>query len=179
MKKRKLARKIKLSKLVKLNDKNCQFDADKFFIFGEVKMKKSTQSGFSLIELLLVVTIVGIIAAIGVPSFQKGIRAADNGAAFANLRTMSSVQISFYSQNGRFANLSELNTAHNNAFGTLNGGGTSLTRGKFSYEMSPLSPTPAQLNSEYMIVATEMATGGNTPYVFRLNQTGEIVQVTP
>src|SRR5215203_482177 len=114
-------------------------------------MKKNTQSGFSLIELLLVVTIVGIIAALGVPSLQRGIRAADNGAAFATLRTMSSVQISFYSQNARFANLSELNAAHNNAFGTLNAGGTSLTRGRFVYEMSPLTPSTADLKSEYTI----------------------------
>jgi prepilin-type N-terminal cleavage/methylation domain-containing protein len=142
-------------------------------------MKKNTQSGFSLIELLLVVTIVGIIAALGVPSFQKGIRAADNGAAFANLRTMSSVQVSFYSQNSRFADLAELNGAHNDAFGTLSGGGTSLVRGRFIYEMSPLSPTPAQLKDGYTIIASGTNGVVGTPYIFRLNQTGEIVQVSP
>lgn len=142
-------------------------------------MKKNTQSGFSLIELLLVVTIIGIIAAIGIPSFQKGIRSAENGAAFANLRTMSAVQISFYSQNGRFANLSELNAAHNNAFGTLSGGGTSITRGKFIYEMSPLTPDNAQLKSEYTIIASGINGGGNTPYIFRVNQIGGIIQVSP
>lgn len=142
-------------------------------------MKKNTQGGFSLIELLLVVTIIGIIAALGVPSFQRGIRAADNGAAFANLRTMSSVQVSFYSHNGRFANLSELNGAHNNAFGTLSGSGTSLVRGRFVYEMSPLTPDNAQLRSGYTIIASGTNGVSGTPYVFRLNQTGEIVQVSP
>ena len=142
-------------------------------------MKKNTQSGFSLIELLLVVTIIGIIAALGVPSFQKGIRAADNGAAFATLRTMSAVQVSYYSQNGRFANLSELNAAQQNTFGTLNGGGTSLTRGRFIYEMSPLTPDATQLKSEYTIIASGTNGVAGTPYIFRLNQTGEIVQVSP
>ena len=142
-------------------------------------MKKNTQSGFSLIELICVVAIIGIIAALGVPSFQKGIRAADNGAAFATLRTMSSVQVSFYSHNGRFANLSELNAAHQNAFGDLNSGGTSLTRGRFVYEMSPLTPDAAQLKSEYTIIASGTNGVNGTPYIFRINQTGEIVQVSP
>jgi prepilin-type N-terminal cleavage/methylation domain-containing protein len=142
-------------------------------------MKKNTQSGFSLIELLLVVTIIGIVAALGVPSFQKGIRSADNGAAFANLRTMSAVQISFYSQNGRFANLSELNTAHANAFGTLSGDGTSLTRGRFVYQMSPLTPDNNQLKSEYTIIASGSNGVAGTPYIFRVNQVGSIIQVSP
>ena len=142
-------------------------------------MKKNTQSGFSLIELLLVVTIIGIIAALGVPSFQRGIRSADNGAAFANLRTMSAVQVSFYSQKGRFANLSELNTWHNNGFGTLSDSGTSITRGRFIYEMSPLTPDNDQLKSEYTIIASGTNGVVGTPYIFRVNQAGAIIQVSP
>ena len=142
-------------------------------------MKKNTQSGFSLIELLCVVTIIGIIAALGVPSFQRGIRSADNGAAFANLRTMSAVQISFYSQNGRFANMSELNAAHGNAFGTLSGSGNSITRGRFTYEMSPLTPDNEALKSGYTILANGTNGVSGTPYIFRVDQVGAIVQVSP
>ena len=137
-------------------------------------MKKNTQKGFSLIELLCVVTIIGIIAALGVPSFQKGIRAADNGAAFATLRTMSAVQLNFYSQNGRFANLNELNSAHNGGFGVLPDGGTSITRGRFVFEMSPLTPDNDQLKSAYTIIASGTTGVSGTPVVFRVNQSGYI-----
>jgi len=140
-------------------------------------MKKNTQSGFSLIELLLVVTIIGIVSAIGIPSFQKGIRAADNGAAFATLRSMSSSQVSYYSQNSRFARLSELNALHGNGLGTITG--DSIVRGRFVFEMSPLTPTDAELSQGYTILASGTNGVSGIPYVFRVTQTGEIVQVTP
>ena len=140
-------------------------------------MKNNTQSGFSLIELLLVVTILGIVTAIGIPSFQKGIRAADNGAAFATLRSISTTQVSYFSQNGRFARLSELNTIHANGLGTLSG--DSLIRGRFVFEMSPLVPTDAELKDGYEIVASGTNGVAGTPYVFRVTQSGEIIPVTP
>jgi general secretion pathway protein G len=50
--------------------------------------KLSNEKGFSLIELLLVVVIIGIVAALAVPALQKGIRSAENGTTFATMRTI-------------------------------------------------------------------------------------------
>ncbi len=136
-------------------------------------MKKNTQSGFSLIELLLVVTIIGIITAVGIPSFQKGIRAADNGAAFAQMRVLTSAQVSFFSQNNRFGRLNELNTIQRGGFGVISG--TSLIKGRYIYEMSPLTPTDVDLRDGYTIIATGSNGVGGTPVVIRVDQTGRIV----
>ena len=54
--------------------------------------KLPNQSGFSLIELLLVVVIIGIIAAIGIPSLSKSREAAEKGAIVGVVRTLHNQQ---------------------------------------------------------------------------------------
>jgi type IV pilus assembly protein PilA len=53
--------------------------------------------GFSLIELLIVVAIILIIAAIAVPSFLRSRIAANESAAVAAVRTLNAAQISYNS----------------------------------------------------------------------------------
>ena len=118
---------------------------------------QSNQTGFSLIELLLVVVIVGIIAALAFPTLQKGIRAAENGSAFAVLRSISSTQTMFYSQNNRFGRLTELQRMMGNGIGAT--AGDSVVRGRYVFEMMPVNPTDGELGSEYIITATRNVPG--------------------
>ena len=139
-------------------------------------MVKKKDSGFSLIEVLLVVVIIGLVAAMAVPAYQKGMWAAENGSAFSTLRTMSSTQVSFYTQNDRFARLDELNSSLGNGLGTMIA--DKLVRGRYVFEMSPAVPTDDELKTEYFISATRDVTG-DVVYRYELNQSGRIVQVLP
>jgi prepilin-type N-terminal cleavage/methylation domain-containing protein len=56
------------------------------------------QQGFSLIELLIVVAIIGIIAAIAIPNLLASRRAANEAAAISTLRTIGNAQ-QIYIQN--------------------------------------------------------------------------------
>src|SRR5687767_2625769 len=139
-------------------------------------MNKSEQLGFSLIELLLVVVIIGVIAAMAVPAYQKGMWAAQNGSAFGTMRTIASTQVSFYTQNNRFGRLDEVNRQVGNGIGTVVG--DNLVRGSYVFTMSPARPTNDELKTEYLITAKREAVG-DTLYQFELDQTGRITQVFP
>ena len=116
--------------------------------------------GFSLIELLIVVAIILIIAAIAIPSFLQARMTANESAAAAAVRTLNTAQISYssaYPTVGFAANLTNLtgacpgSTVPTSASACLiDSALASGVRGGYSFTLTNVSGSPT---SSYNLIA--------------------------
>ena len=79
------------------------------------------QSGFTLMELMIVVAIIGIIAAIAYPSYQRNIRESNRTEAQGALTTFAAVQERFFSDHNSYGAIGTVCTKINIASPTEHG----------------------------------------------------------
>lgn len=99
-------------------------------------MDNREQRGFSLIELLIVVAIIGIIAAIAIPNLLKSQQAARETAALTEVQTIGKNQVlySITKGRGKFADLATLGS-----MSYVDATMASGTKGGYIYTTTPIN----------------------------------------
>src|SRR6202158_4430797 len=137
---------------------------------------RNKQKGFSLIELLIVVAIILIIAAIAIPNLIRSRIAANEGSAVALLRTLNTSAMSYISSYGNYpsslASLGPASTPSSTTADLVDSviGRDPATKSGYTFVWAAIgSPATA-----YSITATPVTQGVSGQRGFFTNQSGVI-----
>ena len=134
---------------------------------------RNKEKGFSLIELLIVVAIILIIAAIAIPNLLRSKMAANEASAVGSLRTINTGSVAYSTTYGTYeaalANLGPATPATSTSADLIDSVLSSGTKSGYTFGF-----TPGTANLSYTLTATPVTVGTTGQRGFFTDQSGVI-----
>ena len=121
-------------------------------------MQNQTRKGFTLVELAVVIVIIGVLAAFGVPRFLKSVERSKAAEAFAYLSAVRAAQERYQAREGTYAdNMSKLDinvsTPKYFTAGAITAGASSSLQDSWTMTLTRLGASAGY--GDYTVVFTE------------------------
>ncbi len=128
-------------------------------------MTKNNKFGFTLLELLIVVLIIGILAAIALPRYQESVEKSIMQEAMVNLRAIANANERFYMTNGRYANYTEISKLDITIPGEIN-------------DSSQTGLVGDRVVTKYFVYSPDFSGGGAKAVAIRIKNLGVVGERT-
>jgi prepilin-type N-terminal cleavage/methylation domain-containing protein len=114
-----------------------------------MKINSSKKAGFTLVEIMIVVAIIGLLAAIAIPNFVRAREQSQKNACINNLRQIDGAKQQWALENNKTTSASPTSANLKSYLGRGSGGGTFPTcpTGGTAYTIGAISTAPTCGNS--------------------------------
>jgi type IV pilus assembly protein PilE len=120
---------------------------------------KQAQQGFTLIELMIAVVVVGILSAVAIPNYRSYVLKAERGAAKAVMLNLAQSQERYFTNNGTYLAIAALPTAAPAGWQNYSGGSAASAKYSVVVTGGVIATTgPTAITDGYTITATPAAT---------------------